>query len=598
MNAIITIGGYASTAAIRAVMIAVFGFLIIASSAGELIAAPVNDNFANAQLITANVTTNSTNVGAFKQTNEPIHAKNFGGASVWFKFVAPSDGVLKLETLFDGPSFNTLLAVYTGDTIGGLVRLAENDDIIAFGYYSSSSTVTVGVGTGTTYYIVVDGKNPFDATGAETGPFRLENVFSPKASNDNFSTPTNLSVVSGTITTTSSNVGATKEAGEPNHMGNQGGRSVWFKYDHYMNYPRKVSFAVNSIHPSDSSPVAATFAIYEGTSMNSLTPILNSGSSPYITAERFTFLAQPDKIYYIAIDGYDSGQGADVGTFTLTYGTAKDEGMADFDKDGIADFTVFRPTTGTWYSIDSTTRNMRAIEWGKLDDRPMLHKDATESMIYTVYRPTTGKWFMTTGGPNYSEFAFGSDQDISLMRRTRDSTGRSSNNIAVFSTFSGTWWIRNSDGTYFGFQFGQFGDVPISADFDGDGNDEITVFRPDDGMWYMYDLVTGQYKYIPFGQLGDIPIVAEYDGDGIEDIAVFRPSNGTWYVLRSKDGGTHEVKFGQIGDVPQPADYYNGGSASYVVYRNGVWWLQHHPNAARAVRWGQTGDIPMTASRN
>ncbi len=52
-----------------------------------------------------------------------------------------------------------------------------------------------------------------------------------------------------------------------------------------------------------------------------------------------------------------------------------------------------------------------------------------------------------------------------------------------------------------------------------------------------------------FGFATDLPVPADYDGDGKADIAVFR--NGIWYIQRSRDGFTG-VAFGEATDKPAP----------------------------------------------
>lgn len=119
---------------------------------------PANDNFTNAATLIAitNVSVLCTNILATKEPGEPKHAGNNGGHSVWWKWVAPSNGIVTMDTL--GSSFNTLLAVYTGDVISNLTQVAANDDQDSDnGIFTSKVKFTAVAGT--EYKIAVDGKS-------------------------------------------------------------------------------------------------------------------------------------------------------------------------------------------------------------------------------------------------------------------------------------------------------------------------------------------------------------------------------------------------------------------------------------------------------
>ncbi len=115
---------------------------------------PPNDAFSNAFVVSGtNFSVTGSNVGATREPGEPDHAGEPGGRSVWWTWTAPVDGTMTLSTL--GSSFDTILAVYTGNSVANLTPVISDDD------YSNilQSLVVFGAKGGKTYRIAVDGFN-------------------------------------------------------------------------------------------------------------------------------------------------------------------------------------------------------------------------------------------------------------------------------------------------------------------------------------------------------------------------------------------------------------------------------------------------------
>ncbi len=285
-----------------------------------------------------------------------------------------------------------------------------------------------------------------------------------------------------------------------------------------------------------------------------------------------------------------NGQGA------VFYYTQINKTQFDYDGDGLADVSIFRPINGQWWYQRSSDNVVAALTFGASTDKPVpADYDGDGKTDVAIYRPSTGEWFVLRSS-NLSFYAvpFGISTD---KPAPGDYDGDGFADIAVFRASEGTWYISKSSGGTQISQWGGSGDVPVNADYDGDGKSDLAIFRPADGSWWLNRSTAGAIATV-FGVGTDKPVRADYTGDGKADIAVWRPSNGTWYVLRSEDLSFFAVPFGANGDIPAPGDFDGDGKADFAIFRpNGAnWFIQRSTAGILIQQFGATGDVPTEAS--
>jgi hypothetical protein len=266
-----------------------------------------------------------------------------------------------------------------------------------------------------------------------------------------------------------------------------------------------------------------------------------------------TFFRPSEGVWYSrwSIYGY-------AGFHSSAWGLPSDQPLgADFTGDGHQDLAVFR--SGTWFVRDSYFGGSgESFQWGTSGDIPLPGDyEGSGRAQLAVFRPSTGMWYIQGMAP----FQWGQIGDVPVPA---DYDGDGRLDAAVWRPSDGMWSILCSSGRQILYQrWGKSGDTPIPADYDGDGRADFAVFRPSTSTWYVFmqfgynylHKVPGSSEYftwslpntvtVQFGGSGDLPVPADYDGDGITDIATWTPATGLWRVRNGLS-----VPWGQPGDVP------------------------------------------------
>jgi hypothetical protein len=161
----------------------------------------------------------------------------------------------------------------------------------------------------------------------------------------------------------------------------------------------------------------------------------------------------------------------------------------------------------------------------------------------------------------------------------------------------------------------------LQADYDGDGRDDLTAVRRDNGsgrlVWYILRSGSNTYSAATFGLTSDLATTgADYNGDGLADIAVIRTftdgRSSTYFAGDSVTGSLLLAQdWGSSNDIHVVGDYLGDARADFAVMRkngsgiNAMWHILENGGAgqyiARPFGYGNAAsitDLPVCGDYN
>lgn len=264
-----------------------FNYVLVRQSAGDF--------EVGARLVAGNFTATKLEAGEQFTTSSPVSSS--------------ASPVVLGTVLFDSSASMWLPAGNTGFSrkFLGFKMRSSAADAWKYGWIELSYAIALNGRQTVTFHSA-----GFDNTSGFPLPMGSTNSAAPVPTNDDFA---NSTLLTGTnVAVTGSSTYASKQSGEPNHTGNSGGKSVWWKWS-----PSQGAIVGITTAGSGFDTLLAVYVATNSTpSVANLLPLAANDDADGGLQSRLSFTALPDITYYIVVDGFSGQSGAVSLTLSVT----------------------------------------------------------------------------------------------------------------------------------------------------------------------------------------------------------------------------------------------------------------------------------------
>ncbi len=303
------------------------------------------------------------------------------------------------------------------------------------------------------------------------------------------------------------------------------------------------------------------------------------------SAEKATLASGPGSIQKYWYINYTGTPTTSVVAWGLQNDNVVPEDFDGDGKDDIAIWRSGPATTAAFYILQSGSSTVRIEAFGQSGDDSKIVGDydgdgkadlatfrcpsVTPGQCIFFYR---GSLNNPNGNVAYIPWGFGTSNTVFPFPGDFDGDGKLDFCIRRDVGGSGQFILRRStDSGVEYIDWGLASDALIPGDWDGDNKADFCVVRfvGNQGHWYILERDGGGTGANPiiFGDpTQDSGAWGDYDGDGKQDIAVWRPSADPtmcyFYIRQSSNGALLVQEWGQMGD--EPVAEWNGGGGGNI----------------------------------